>query len=273
MNTQTIQLGSQTIRLSVKPGKIGSTPLLIFTGIGASLSLLAPFVEAMHSANPDLEIITFDAPGTGGSSTPRLPYRFSGLTKVVSQMLDALDVAQVYVLGLSFGGFLAQEFAHQYPHRCKKLILAATCSGVLSVPPSMKVLGMMGSTKRYTDPDYAAKVLPEIYGGKMRYSKELLAKHIEKMANSRAETEQSKLGYLYQQGAVMGWSSLYWLHTLKQPTLVLSGLDDPLIHPVNMRVLANCIPNAELHTFEDGHLFLLTSMDIVVPIVNEFLES
>lgn len=275
MNTQikTITLGSQTIRVCIKKGKPNTTPLLLMNGIGAQCSLLIPFVEAMHEACPDIEIITFDAPGTGGSSTPCLPYRFSGLGKVVSQMLDELDYGQVDVLGLSFGGFLSQEFAYQYPHRCKKLILAATCAGVLSIPPSMKVLSMMASPRRYTDPEYAALVLPDIYGGKMRTNKELLARHIEKMANSKTETEQSKRGYLYQQGCVMGWSSLWWLHNIKQPTLVLSGLDDPLIHPVNMKVLANRIPNAELHTFEDGHLFLITSVDEVLPVINEFLEN
>lgn len=273
MNNQTIMLGSQSIYVSIKPGKVGTVPLLLMNGIGAQVELLAPFVEAMHKSNPDLEIITFDSVGVGRSSTPALPYRFSGLSKTVSQMLDVLDVAQVYVLGLSFGGFLAQEFAHQHPQRCKKLILAATCAGVLSIPPSMKVLSMMASPRRYTDPEYAAQVLPEIYGGKYRHCKELMAKHIEKMAERAPETEQSKLGYLYQQGCVMGWSSLWWLHSLKQPTLVLSGLDDPLIHPVNMKVMANLIPNATLHTFDDGHLFLITSVDEVLPVLNEFLED
>jgi poly(3-hydroxyalkanoate) depolymerase len=241
-------------------------------GIGAQVGLLTPFVEAMHEACPDLEIITYDSIGVGRSSTPSLPYRFSGLSKTVSQMLDTLDVAQVYVLGLSFGGFLAQEFARQHPQRCKKLILAATCAGVISIPPSMKVLSMMASPRRYTDPEYAKEVLPEIYGGKYRHDKKLLEAHIEKMADRKPETEQSKRGYLYQQGCVIGWSSLWWLHSLKQPTLVLSGLDDPLIHPVNIKVMANLIPNAELHTFEDGHLFLITSVDKVTPIIKEFLS-
>ena len=273
VNIQTIYLGGQTIRVGIKPGALNSIPLLLMNGIGASLELLTPFVEAMHESNPDLEIITFDAPGCGGSSAPLFPYRFSGLGKVISEMLDYLNVGQVDVLGLSFGGFVAQEFASSFPHRCRKLILAATCAGVLAVPPSMKVLSMMASPRRYTDPDYAAQVLPEIYGGKYRHNKQLLASHIEKIADRKPETEQSKRGYLYQQGCVMGWSSLWWLHSIKQPTLILSGLDDPLIHPVNMRVLANCIPNAELHTFDDGHLFLLTSLDEVVPIVNKFLEN
>lgn len=273
MNNQTIMLGNQSIYVSIKPGKAGTTPLLLMNGIGAQCSLLTPFVEAMHEACPDLEIITFDSVGVGGSSTPCFPYRFSGLAKIVNEMLGYLGYEKVNVLGLSWGGFLASQFVHDYPERVEKLILAATCAGVMSVPPSMKVLSMMASPRRYTDPEYAAQVLPEIYGGKYRHCKQLMDKHIEKMAERAPETEQSKRGYLYQQGCVMGWSSLWWLHSLKQPTLVLSGLDDPLIHPVNMRVMANLIPNAELHTFDDGHLFLITSVDEVLPVINEFLEK
>jgi pimeloyl-ACP methyl ester carboxylesterase len=55
------------------PGKPHLTPLLIFNGIGANLELVFPFIEAL---DPDLEVIAFDVPGVGGSSTPRHPYRF-----------------------------------------------------------------------------------------------------------------------------------------------------------------------------------------------------
>ena len=272
MNNQTIMLGNQSIYVSIKPGKVGAVPLLLMNGIGAQCSLLTPFVEAMHEVCPDLEIITYDSVGVGGSSTPAVPYRFSGLGKVISEMLDYLNVGQVDVLGLSFGGFIAQEFASSFPHRCRKLILAATCAGVLAIPPTMKVLNMMSSPRRYTDPEYAEKVSPEIYGGKFRYDKELVRRHVEKVANNKSETPQSQRGYLYQQMAVTGWSSLLWLRTIKQPTLLLSGLDDPLIHVNNMKTLKMLIPNSEIHFIPDGHLFLITSTDDVTPIIKEFLS-
>ena len=272
MNTQTITLsGNQTIRVSIKPGKVGTIPLLLCNGIGASLELLSPFVEALHLAQPDIEIITFDSPGTGGSSTPALPYRFSGLAKTIAQMLDYLDYGKVDVLGLSWGGFIGQQFAHDYPHRCNKLILAATCAGVCAIPPSLKVLSVMSSPKRYTDPEYAAKVSPDIYGGKFRHDSELVRSHAEKVVSNKHE--QNQLGYLYQQAAITGWTSLLWLHNIKQPTLLLGGTDDPLIHVMNMRVLNMLIPNSELHLIQDGHLFLITSIDDVLPIIVEFLNE
>lgn len=278
MNNQTIQLGSQSIFVSIKPGKKKTTPLLLMNGIGASTSLLTPFVEALHKSNPDIEIITFDAPGVGGSSTPCLPYRFSGICKIVDQMLDHLGYNKVNVLGLSWGGMLAQEFTYQYPQRVDKLILAATCAGVMSVPPSMKVLSIMASPRRYTDAEYAIKVAPDIYGGKFRTNKTLAATHAKRVAASKTENEHSsgnnhsQLGYAYQTMAVYWWSSLYYLNQIKQPTLVLAGDDDPLIPLVNMKIMNRLLPNSQMKIFEGGgHLFLLTEKK-VVGIIGEFLN-
>ena len=120
---RTIELDGQTIRTAVRPGSSSLTPLLIFNGIGANLELVMPFVRAL---DPDLEVIAFDVPGVGGSSTPSTPYRFPGLAKLAARMLDYLDYGQVNAIGVSWGGALAQQFAHDYPERCKKLVLAAT---------------------------------------------------------------------------------------------------------------------------------------------------
>lgn len=263
---RTFRMGDQTIRTVVRPGKPHLTPLLIFNGIGASLELVLPFIEAL---DPDQEVIAFDVPGVGGSSTPLLPYRFSALAKLVTQLLDALGYTKVNVAGISWGGFLAQQFAHDHPSRCGKLILAATSAGCFMVPPSPRVLWLMASPRRYTDPAYGAKIAPEIYGGEFRTNPALAAGHFEKMQGASS----GGLGYYYQTMAVYWWSSLFWLHKIKQPTLVLAGNDDPIIPLVNMKTLAAFIPNSELHVINDGHLFLITQAKTIAPLVMSFLTG
>ncbi len=261
---KTITLNGQTIKTAVRPGKPHLTPLLLFNGIGASIDLVVPFI---NSLDPDLEVIAFDVPGVGGSSTPLFPYRFEGLAKTVARMLDYLDYGQVNVFGVSWGGFLAQQFAKDYPERCKKLILAATSTGSAMVPPSAKVLSLMSSPRRYTDPEYGASIAPEIYGGAFRHDKELATAHARKMQSSGG------LGYYYQMAAVYWWTSVHWLHKIKQPTLVLAGNDDPLIPLINMKIIADRIPNSELHVLEDGHLFMITQAEIISPIIMRFLAE
>ena len=81
------------------------------------------------------------------------------------------------------------------------------------------------------------------------------------------------LGYLYQQLAICGWTSLFWLPLLRQRTLVLAGRDDPLAPVINSRVLASLIPRAKLHIVNDGHLFLMTGAHTAAPVIRRFLVA
>lgn len=261
---KTINVNGQRIRTMVRPGSSKLLPLLVFNGIGASLELVMPFVEAL---DPDLEVIAFDAPGVGESPTPFFPYRFDGLARTVAKMLDVLGYEQVSVIGVSWGGALAQQFAYDYPDRCKRLVLAATAMGMFMVPASPSVLLKMSSPRRYLDPSYAEKIAPEIYGGMFRTNPALC-----KAIGERPKSVNT-IGYYYQLFAAMYWTSIHWLHRLKQPTLILAGSDDPIIPLVNMRVLANLIPDSTLHVIDDGHLFLVTQAKTVTPLITNFLKE
>jgi hypothetical protein len=81
------------------------------------------------------------------------------------------------------------------------------------------------------------------------------------------------LGYLYQLLAMSGWTSLPWLWSLPQQTLVLMGRDDPLVPPVNGHILAGLIPNAELRMIDDGHLFIVTRPAETAALIEAFLTD
>jgi poly(3-hydroxyalkanoate) depolymerase len=263
MIIRNVIVNSQLLRVAERIGSPSLPPLLIFNGIGASLELVLPFADRL---DPEQGFIAFDVPGVGGSPTPFLPYRFSCIARLTTKLLDLLGHAHVDVIGLSWGGFLAQQFAYDHPTRCRRLILAATSCGVAMIPPSLRVLALMASPKRYTDPEYAATIAPEIYGGAFRANRDLCVSHAAKMQSSGG------LGYYYQGAAAYWWTSLHWLHRIAQRTLVLGGNDDPLIPLVNTRLLASRIPNADLHIVDDGHLFLLTQADVVTPLISQFLS-
>ena len=261
---RTIELDGQFLRTAVRPGNSTMPPLLIFNGIGANLELVFPFVDAL---DPNLEVSAFDVPGVGGSSTPATPFRFPGLAKLAARMLDYLDYSQVNVIGVSWGGAFAQQFAYSYPERCKKLILAATSAGAVMVPGRPKVLLKMASPRRYIQPSHGVKIAPDIYGGAFRRDPHLAERHAAKVRSS------GKLGYYWQLFAGIGWTSIHWLHKIRQPTLILAGDDDPLIPLINMRLLAWRIPNSELHVIDDGHLFLITRAQSVAPLIMTFLSE
>jgi pimeloyl-ACP methyl ester carboxylesterase len=83
----------------------------------------------------------------------------------------------------------------------------------------------------------------------------------------------SRLGYLYQLTAGLGWTSVPFLPLVSQPTLIVSGADDPIIPLANARLMHRLIPHAQLHVFPGGHLGLVTEASELAPVVVGFLTA
>ena len=262
MRISLTEVAGQTLRVGIRPGDKARTPLLLFNGIGGNIELVEPFLQRLDGP----EAIVFDVPGVGGSPAPKLPYRPSTMVRLAARLLDQLGYVQVDVLGVSWGGALAQQFAFQQSARCRRLILAATSPGHLMVPGKLGVLLKMATPRRYKDPDYMRRVAGNIYGGAFRTSPELVSAHLRHVRWS------SDYGYYLQLLAGCGWTSLPWLRLLAQPTLVMAGIDDPLVPVINGHILASLIPDARLLTIDDGHLFLVTSAGESAAMISEFLS-
>jgi poly(3-hydroxyalkanoate) depolymerase len=263
---RSIVVAGRQLRVAVRRGDGTRVPLLLFNGIGASLDLLQPFVDAL---DPAVEVIRFDVPGVGGSPLPARPYRFTGLCSLTAQMLTALGYeGAVDVLGISWGGGVAQHFAVLQRGRCRRLVLVSTATGALMVPARPAVLVQMITPRRYLDPEHLQRVAPTLYGGSARDDPEW----VRTMMHARSRVGSPR-GYLYQLLAGTGWTSLPFLPLLRQPTLVLSGDDDPLIPLANAKLLRRLIPHARLHVYHGGHLGLVTEAAELAPVVDRFLTA
>jgi poly(3-hydroxyalkanoate) depolymerase len=260
--TEMITVGDQPLRVAVREGDGKRPPLLLMNGFGVSVEALQPFVDALE---PTTGVIRFDVPGAGGSPTPAAPYRLWGVSRLVARMLDVLGHPHVDVLGVSWGGALAQQFAFQERRYCRRLVLVGTSAGV-TIPAIVSIIGEMLSRRRFTDPDHARNVAPRIYGGKLRSDAGAVVGVLHHVRGGLR-------GHLYQQMAVLGWTSVPFAPLIRQPTLILTGDDDPIIAPVNGRILRRLLPNAELHVFHDGHMGLLTSAEELAPIIDGFLQE
>jgi poly(3-hydroxyalkanoate) depolymerase len=265
---RSVTIGRQLLRVSVRPGVAGRTqrvPLLLISGIGASLELLQPFVDQL---DPAVEVIRFDPPGIGGSPAPRRPYRFSGLCRLIAAMLTELGYDRADVLGISWGGGVAQHFAAFQGARCRRLVLVATATGTPMVPARPSVLMQLVTPRRYLDPHHMKQVAGDLYGGLARIdSAEIVAamQHGHRLGPSR--------GYLYQLTAAAGWASLPFLPWLRQPTLILAGDDDPIIPLGNARLMHRLIRDSRLHVYHGGHLALVTEATELAPVVDGFLAA
>lgn len=238
-------------------------PILFFNGIGANIEAVAPLAEALT----DRGFIMFDMPGIGGSPQPVVPYNAWTMAWTTTQLLDKLGVDQVDVMGVSWGGAMAQHFAIQHPGRTRRLILAATSAGMLMIPGNVSSLSKMADPRRYIDAAFMEEHFQTLYGG-------ALGKALNKMEHIHRLKPPSPRGYFYQLLAMLGWTSAPALPFMRKKTLIMMGDEDHIVPLTNGWLLEKLIPNGELLVLRGGgHLFLLSHSDECIAAIHRFLDE
>jgi poly(3-hydroxyoctanoate) depolymerase len=261
-------IGHQRVHASLRPGTDpGARPLLLLMGLGGNLGMWEP-LRSVLTDQGGMPTIAFDIPGTGGSPVARVPRPLPLLARLVIRVLDELAVDEVDVMGLSWGGLLAQQLALLAPRRVRRVVLANTNFGLGSMPGSAAAIRSLMTLSRYRSADGLAQTT-RIFGG----SDAPLQGH-DPHATARLAMPPSTRGYCYQLISALGWSSLGALPWIRQPTLVLAGDADAAIPVVNARILARGIPHARLHLVPGGgHLVLFQRPLEVAEIVTGFLRE
>jgi poly(3-hydroxyalkanoate) depolymerase len=254
----------QRIRVNIRHGS--GVPLVLCNSIGASLEVLDPLVEQL---DPNLTVIRFDVPGTGAPPISVVPYGFPYLARVLGRVLSKLGFSVVDVLGISWGGVLAQQFALQNPRRCRRLVLVATGTGALMVPARRRILARMLTARRFSDAGYAAPIAGRLHGGTVRM-------HVEDVARLSAQQLHagSKIGYYHQLLAGSVQTSLFALPAVPQNTLIVADIDDPLVPVIiNARIMDALLPHSRLHLHSGGHIDLVHDAAELAPVVGAFLRE
>lgn len=259
------QVGGRTLRVARwrldEPSE--HLPILFFNGIGANIEAVAPLAEAMG----ERPFIMFDMPGVGGSPEPVIPYNVITMAWTTTQLLDRLGIEQVDLMGISWGGAMAQHFSIQHPKRVRRVILVATSMGMLMVPGNPTALKKMANPRRYVDPDFMMKNFETLYG-------EGLGKGPDKKGHMSRLKPPSPRGYFYQLFAMLGWTSAPALPFMKKQTLVMMGDDDQIVPLINGKMIAGLAPNATLKVMEGGgHLFLLSHKEECLIEMRAFLGA
>lgn len=256
---RTLRVGHWRAQLK-KGQKPAHLPILFFNGIGANIEAVAPLAELLS----DRDFVTFDMPGVGGSPDPVIPYNAILMSRIAALLLDRLNMPMVDVMGVSWGGAMAQQFALQNGDRVNRLILKATSAGMIMVPGNPAALAKMADPRRYTDPDFMDRHFRTLYGGDDGGK----GGHISRI------TPPSKTGYFYQLLAMIGWTSAPFLPFMRKETLIMMGSDDQIVPLANGKFLNMLIPNSRLHVVEGGgHLFMLSHVDESIGVIREFLDN
>ncbi len=240
------------------------TPLVICNDFAANIEILTEF-----AARLDMPVVLFDCPGVGRSSRPQRMRRMPALARLSAELLDALGLNEpVDMMGIGWGGMLAQRFARDYPARLRRLVLAASANGQVLFPGRLRSVWHAGRPRGLAAPADAPASARSFFGGR---------RNDECAAISRAMTRAlppSRKGYAAQLYALAGFTSLGWLHRIAAPTLVVAGDDDPVVPMVNARVLAYLMPRARLSIVRGGgHWFVLERSEETAQLLTGFLQG
>lgn len=246
-------------------------PILFFNGIGANIEAVAPLAEELN----DRGFIMFDMPGVGQSPEPTIPYNAVTMSWTASQLLDRFGIDTVDVMGISWGGAMAQHFALQHGARTRRLVLIATTAGMIMVPGNPAALTKMANPRRYIDPEFMAQHFETLYGGALGNEMAEDGKPASgKSQHMSRLTPPTPRGYMYQLLAMLGWTSVPALPFLKKDTLVMMGDDDQIVPLINGKILNSLIPNSKLVVIAGGgHLFLLSHKDKSVEAIRNHLDA
>ncbi len=249
-----------------KSASSAKPPLVLLPGIGASLDLY----EGFRSAMTDRTTVGIDPPGVGGSPVSVTPLTMAGYADACVEALEEQEIEHFDLLGLSWGGALAQELTLRHPKRVRRLILAATMHGMCSVPGNPMAMSILATPWRYYSPEYLRSVAPLLYGGAIRSDPTLL----DRQTYLRHRHAPNPWGYLSQLTAVLLWSSRMRLGRVEQPTLIMAADDDPIINVTNATIMVSLLRQGRLHVVVGGgHLFLITSPEATAKVVEEFLDE
>jgi 3-oxoadipate enol-lactonase len=246
--------------------------LLVISGTGGDLRRTprvfdGPLVDTF-------EVAAYDQRGLGRSSVPPGPYAMADYAADAAALLDRLGWDQVLVLGLSFGGMVAQELAIAHPGRVRRLVLACTSSGgaggasfpleeLDSLGPDERVVRLVelldtrhDAAWRAADPDRWAR-LQALYRAPPE-------------SDGSGPAPPGRQGARLQLGARAAHDTWDRLGGIACPTLVAAGRTDGIAPAANGQRLAAAIPGAEFALFDGGHLFLVQDPS-AYPAVIEFL--
>lgn len=167
------------------------------------------------------QVLAWDAPGAGLSSDPTEPFGITDWAVVLAEFLDAIGIQKSHLLGLSWGGMLAQEFCRLYPSRVDHLVLAGTYAGWKGSLP----------------PDIVAKRLARCYRDALRPPREVVNEWVPDDFFSHASVQLSAemsavvadfhpVGFRLMAKALADTDTTPSLAGIQSPTLLLWGEDD-----------------------------------------------
>jgi 3-oxoadipate enol-lactonase len=245
-------------------------PLLFISGTGSDLRARPGVFDGPYAKAFDL--LAYDQRGLGRSSKPDAPYSMARYADDAAALLDHVGWASARVLGVSFGGMVAQELALRHPERVERLVLACASPGgaggasypfhdLAHMDREARARHLIGISDTRRDTAWAAA------------NPELLAQFVEiGAADPFADEPGHAIGARRQLEARALHDVWDRLGQIRCPVLIAGGRHDGIALPAAQAKMAARIPGAMLSMFEGGHMFMLQDR-AANPAIIDFLNG
>lgn len=242
--------------------------VILLHGIGGNRSNWADQLPVLGER---YRAVAWDARGWGGSDDYPGPLEFADFSCDLVRLMDHLGVARADLVGLSMGGFIAQDFVLRFPHRVRSLVLADTSRGP-----------MTDHGPQWVEEFLAARKVPLLAGKTPADIAPMVARSLAGPSATPAQVQRlhdsiaslHKDSYLKAMDTVTRYAIPARHHEIAAPTLVIVGADDALTPPDAARRLADAIPGARLAVIpQAGHLSNIEQPQAFDRLVLDFLAS
>jgi 3-oxoadipate enol-lactonase len=245
-------------------------PLLFISGTGGDLRNKPNVFDGPLAKSFDL--VGYDQRGLGRTAKPDVDYNMADYGDDAAGLLDAIGWASAKVVGVSFGGMVAQELALRHPAKVERLVLACTSPGGAGGAsyPFHEIQHLTGEDRaRHLIPVSDIRRDASWAAANADTHKQLIELGA---ANPFAGEPGREMGARRQLEARARHDTWERLGQIACPVMIAAGRYDGVALPATQERMAARIPGAELRFFEGGHLFMIQDR-AATPAIAEFLKD
>jgi 3-oxoadipate enol-lactonase len=216
------------------------------------------------------EVLAYDQRGLGQSGLPAWPYAMADFAADAAALLDAVGWDACLVMGVSFGGMVAQELAIRHPERVRRLVLACTSAG--GAGGASYPLQNLVALSLEEQSAVRMELIDTRWDADWRRGNPDMVRLIGERVSVGGAGGVPPQGLTNQLAARADHDTTDRLGGIRCPTLVCGGRFDGIAPPPNSEFLARTIPGSRLEFFDGGHAFFMQD-PAALPAIIAFLSD
>lgn len=240
------------------------SPIVLVPGLAGGYELLGPLAKSLSAKH---HVFSYQLRGENDCFALRHPFELDDLVNDLAELIEALNLENPTIMGVSFGAIIALKFAIRNPHRLHRLIVHGVGARFERSLIQQVASTVLSRFPLPTDSPFVNQFFNLLFGGKQK--RDSLFEFVTRQV---WQTDQSVMAHRFR--LIEGFDVENQLKSIKVPTLVLAGDKDVFVSPRSLQTFCEEIPNVTVARLPNcGHLGFVTKPDLVTRKIADFLIS